>query len=553
MPERPIIKISQIAFTPTPRYFIDLMFSGEKYSVVKVVALVIRKTLGWCIQGNAKHRRTRDEISRSQFMSVMGMSKNSARTAIDTALERGYITLVSEHDEETGTGATYTLPIVDDGEPGVVDGVFTGHVDFDFAEIPNWFFDVVLPNENESTAKIVLAMLLERWKARSTTTDPETGHKPWIMLNIPMSHTMLMERTGMDRKRVSVAVSEAERKGYIVCLVQGHAETTSLYQIRMHDPRKDPPMPHPGGPGAKLTRGVGKIDPGSDETDEDGARAFLTRGVGNFDPGSGDGVLADLTQGGVGKIDPTKDLTSLSGISNTSIDLQDSKKPVAEAGSSSTGLVLQDSQKKNIDGAKAPSKKGVRKNVRNQASATESSTPSQDDSSTSDDSAVATRSRRPAKGSDSTRRSRSTAKPPDPYHADVQRLLDRLNDLAGKSYVFTKAHYQKWYKSLREILQEGVYSAEQLDRALCSFHDGGYPLYEMYIFRSVVNEAVRNMLKPFNGAAYEQRRARPAPTNPVVEAERAGIPTHTKRQALDDLIDAAQDGGDDAEIFDIFS
>ncbi len=77
------------AFTMVPNQFLDEIVPYEKPCVVKVVGLILRRTLGWIDQRG--QRRQQDRVSYSEFAREMNMSLQAVSDGLKTALDRGYI------------------------------------------------------------------------------------------------------------------------------------------------------------------------------------------------------------------------------------------------------------------------------------------------------------------------------------------------------------------------------------------------------------------------------------------------------------------------------
>jgi hypothetical protein len=80
------------AFTMVPNQFLDEIVPFEKPCVVKVVCLVLRRTLGWIDQTG--QRRQQDQVAYSEFAREMNMSTQAVADGLKIALEKGYIVRV---------------------------------------------------------------------------------------------------------------------------------------------------------------------------------------------------------------------------------------------------------------------------------------------------------------------------------------------------------------------------------------------------------------------------------------------------------------------------
>jgi hypothetical protein len=77
------------SFTMVPNQFLDEIVPFEKPCVVKVVCLILRRTLGWIDQTG--HRRQQDQVAYSEFAREMNMSTQAVADGLKIALDKGYI------------------------------------------------------------------------------------------------------------------------------------------------------------------------------------------------------------------------------------------------------------------------------------------------------------------------------------------------------------------------------------------------------------------------------------------------------------------------------
>jgi hypothetical protein len=77
------------SFTMVPNQFLDEIVPFEKPCVVKVVCLILRRTLGW-IDPNGQ-RRQQDQVAYSEFAREMNMSTQAVADGLKIALDKGYI------------------------------------------------------------------------------------------------------------------------------------------------------------------------------------------------------------------------------------------------------------------------------------------------------------------------------------------------------------------------------------------------------------------------------------------------------------------------------
>jgi hypothetical protein len=145
--------------TYTPNQFFDVVIPHFSRGVVRIVGYLIRKTLGWCdVNGNPQEEEI--EASYSELENKAGISRDMIRNALDDALTGHVIECIREgrpklaHD--AGQSAHYGLKWSSAAyttRPAEFRGFFEG--EGNRTDIPNEFFDVIIPNEPLSVIKVV--------------------------------------------------------------------------------------------------------------------------------------------------------------------------------------------------------------------------------------------------------------------------------------------------------------------------------------------------------------------------------------------------------------
>jgi len=145
--------------TYTPNQFFDVVIPNFSRGVVRIVAYLLRKTLGWC-DANGNPEDEQIEVSYSELEHKAGVSRDMIRQALDDALAGRLIECVTAgrpklaHD--AGQSARYQLCW--SATPYTTrlpefTGFFEG--EGNRTDIPNEFFDVVIPREPLSVIKVV--------------------------------------------------------------------------------------------------------------------------------------------------------------------------------------------------------------------------------------------------------------------------------------------------------------------------------------------------------------------------------------------------------------
>jgi hypothetical protein len=150
--------------TYTPNQFFDVCLPNHSRGVVRLVAYMLRKTLGWCDKnGNPQHETV--TFSYGALEKHAGLSHGMIRLALDEATKGGFIRCVRQGQAsgrlESGHSAVYELAWDESGEyvknPKAFKGFFAG--DGNRTYIPNQFFDEIVPSESLATIRIVGAII----------------------------------------------------------------------------------------------------------------------------------------------------------------------------------------------------------------------------------------------------------------------------------------------------------------------------------------------------------------------------------------------------------
>ncbi len=150
--------------TFTPNQFFDACLPYHSRGVVRLVAYLIRKTLGWCDrEGNPQEEEI--AVSYRELIDKAGISRDMVRQALDEAVAGHFIECVREGRANVagaaGISAMYRLRWDPSPEyrkrPADFRGFFEG--EGNRTDIPNQFFDVIVPDEPLSVVKAVGAVI----------------------------------------------------------------------------------------------------------------------------------------------------------------------------------------------------------------------------------------------------------------------------------------------------------------------------------------------------------------------------------------------------------
>src|SRR5712691_2403570 len=146
--------------TYTPNQFFDVCLPHYSRGVVRIVAYMLRKTLGWC-DAEGKPQRERFTISYAEIETEAGINRDMIKRALVEAEEGNFIhCLRKPNAKKAGQPAVsglYELRWDDRSEyvknPSRFRGFFAGEGNRTY--IPNQFFDHVVRHESLAVVKLV--------------------------------------------------------------------------------------------------------------------------------------------------------------------------------------------------------------------------------------------------------------------------------------------------------------------------------------------------------------------------------------------------------------
>lgn len=200
--------------TYTPNQFFDVVLRHGSRGVVRLVAYVLRKSLGWNDEnGNPVQERIR--VSYGDLEAGAGISREMIRKGLDEAVEANFLVCVQEgRAKSRGQGAVsavYELCWDESGDYITDPKKFKGFYapEGNRTNVPNEFFDIVIQREKLSVAKVVGAIIRDTigWTFRA-------GHR---RQQVRISYTTIQQRTGIkDRGVLADAIQEALGANYIL-------------------------------------------------------------------------------------------------------------------------------------------------------------------------------------------------------------------------------------------------------------------------------------------------------------------------------------------------
>jgi len=216
-----------------PNQFFDLCLPHHSRGVVRLVAFVLRKTLGWLdADGNPIEQNI--AVSYHDLIEQAGISRGAIREALDEAIAARFITCVQkgcpDHKDQPGQIAQFTLCWEGSEEYTNTLAEFQGFYAGDGyrTPIPNAFFDRILPME---ALKVVGTVL------RHTVgyQNQFGGRRP----QAPLSYSYIQSYANIgSRRSLADALHHATQTGYIRCLQPGRFDpsggerSAATYSIR---------------------------------------------------------------------------------------------------------------------------------------------------------------------------------------------------------------------------------------------------------------------------------------------------------------------------------
>jgi hypothetical protein len=229
--------------TYTPNQFFDVCLPHSSRGCVRLVAFLIRKTLGWCdADGNPQSER--HLVSWSDFEQA-GISRPMIRGTLNEAIAGRFIKCVrSPRGQEAGqSGLSGLYELQWDERPEYVKdpkefrGFFAGEGNRTY--IPNQYFDHVVLHETLAVVRVVGAVI-----RFSIGFQNKWGHR---RRNVSLSYQHIQNYSHVrDRKTLSSALQHARKSNYIERVEQGYFDPNAgklsraaVYAVRWLDSAMD--------------------------------------------------------------------------------------------------------------------------------------------------------------------------------------------------------------------------------------------------------------------------------------------------------------------------
>jgi hypothetical protein len=229
--------------TYTPNQFFDVCLPHRSRGCVRLVAFLIRKTLGWCdVDGNPQNEL--HLVSYSDFEQA-GISRSMIRAAVKEAIEGHFIRcLRSPKGKASGQGAESGLYELNWDErpeyikgPDEFRGFFAGEGNRTY--IPNQFFDHVVIHESLAVTKVVGSVI-----RFSIGYQNKWGHR---RQNVSLSYQHIRNYSRIsDRTTLSGAIQHAMKSNYIERVEAGYFDPeagkhsrAAVYAVRWLNEARD--------------------------------------------------------------------------------------------------------------------------------------------------------------------------------------------------------------------------------------------------------------------------------------------------------------------------
>ena len=226
--------------TYTPNQFFDVVLPYASRGTVRLIAYMLRKTLGWCdIEGNPQEPEV--VLPYRQLEKCGGIGHSSIREAIEEALTAHYIVCVRPGSASSyglaSFSALYELRWDDRDdyitEPDIFQGFYAGNGNRTY--IPNAFFDYIIPNEPLAVARVIGTIL--------RNTIGYQNRYGFRRQQVAMSFSEIQKRTGIkSQTNVNKALHHALQANYLqriedgfFDLTGGRKSTPAIYGIRWQD------------------------------------------------------------------------------------------------------------------------------------------------------------------------------------------------------------------------------------------------------------------------------------------------------------------------------
>ncbi len=202
-----------------PNQFFDVCLAYCSRGAVRIVAYVLRQTLGWLDkQGNPLQQEF--AVSYRDLIQQAGVSRGAIGPALLEAVVSGFLIRCQQGSQhaagQTGQSSSFQLRWDEAGDYIRQIDSFTGFFagEGHRTPVPNRFFDELIPKEPLSVTKVVGAVI-----RHTVGYQNQFGGR---RSSAPLSYTHLQNYTKLsDRSTLASAIRHAQDVGYIQCVASG--------------------------------------------------------------------------------------------------------------------------------------------------------------------------------------------------------------------------------------------------------------------------------------------------------------------------------------------
>ncbi|TWT61677.1 hypothetical protein [Rubinisphaera italica] len=219
-----------------PNQFLDICVPNCSRGTVRIVAYLLRETLGW-LDENGQPINEQVTVTYRDLIGKAGVSRGAIGPAIDEAIRLGFISVCSAGQSKaagrSGRSAKYELrwshgsaftKVVD-----AFDGFYVG--EGHRTPIPNAFFEQIIPTETRAVIKVVGTVLRHTIGYQNQFGGRRTS--------APLSYNYVQRYARLNsRSVVSEAIAVAQKRGYITCTQAGQfdadrsQQSAACYSVR---------------------------------------------------------------------------------------------------------------------------------------------------------------------------------------------------------------------------------------------------------------------------------------------------------------------------------
>lgn len=262
-----------------PNQFFDVCLPNCSRGCVRLVAYMLRRTLGWC-DAEGRPLKERFTITYREIEREAGVSRQMIKPALDEAISGRFIRCLQAPKakalRQASSSGRYELQWDEEGvftrDPARFRGFWAG--DGNRTYIPNQFFDVVVRHEPLAVAKVVGSIV-----RFSIGFQTKWGHR---RQQVAMSYRRIQNyaRIG-DRKTLAAALKHALNSKFLVCVETGYFDPaggrhskSATYALQWLNEGtaasigpKTPPANMPSSDRSKIPTGIGFKTPPADRSE----------------------------------------------------------------------------------------------------------------------------------------------------------------------------------------------------------------------------------------------------------------------------------------------